>query len=259
MDVTTIRSTNDPEKLVCETARGDYYDGFIGDVTYEELIESVTFDETHESWVEEAVDIDDYRYQNNIVYKQYALLDGLASSGHWGPFEAPSITFGIKDISRVTMAQITRHRHASFDVQSMRYVDFSEKDEPYAVPASIEEEDHFSRETGRVELEDVDEEWVEESYRDFCDEAFDWYERMVDHGMPKEDARFILPLGSLVNMSASMNARMFLHVEDMRGKGGGDAQYEIRKMTESMREEFEEWMPMTAHIYDRRGPHKLAP
>lgn len=259
MDVTTIRATPDPEKVVCETARGDYFDGFVGDVDYATLMGGVDYDEHDVKHAEEAIDVAGHERDDRVLYKQYALLDDLAGSGHWGPLEHAQITFGIKGISRVTMAQITRHRHVSFDVQSMRYVDFSEKDEPYAVPASIEEEDHFSRETGRVELEDVDEEWVEESYRDFCDEAFDWYERMVDHGMPKEDARFILPLGSLVNMSASMNARMFLHVEDMRGKGGGDAQWEIRQMTEMLREEFEEWMPMTAHIYDRRGPHKLAP
>jgi len=48
--------------------------------------------------------------------------------GHYGPFEHPSATFAAEGMSRACMAQLTRHRHVSFDVQSMRYVAFDEVD-----------------------------------------------------------------------------------------------------------------------------------
>lgn len=289
MRVTTLRRTPKPEKLVCETARGDMYDGWVGDpeLSYDELMSNVPYDDRHEEATREVYDIetipgkdgDEYAliaestkgviasdtnpYYPDVetMFRQYAFLEREFTRGHFGIWEHPQITFSVEGMTRVTMAQITRHRQVSFDVQSMRYVDFSEKDRDERVrkPSSMREDETFSRETGEVEIEDVDEAYVERSYEDLVDECFDWYDRMVDHGMPKEDARFALPLGAVVNMSASMNARAFMHIEDIRGKGGGDAQSEIQEMTSALSREFADWMPMTAHIYDEHGPHRLAP
>lgn len=155
------------------------------------------------------------------------------------------------------MAQITRHRHASFDVQSQRYVDFSEKFNPIEVPKSLRDADHFSRETGSTDLTDDELDQLEEKYRRHVNNSVSLYETMVDSGVPKEDARFVLPIGTKVNFTFSVNARMLLHIEDMRNKA--DAQWEIREMTQMVHDEFEDWMPMTAHLYEEHGPHKLAP
>ena len=46
----------------------------------------------------------------------------LAEMGHESPIEHMSFTFGIEGVSRSLLAQITRHRMASFSVQSQRYV-----------------------------------------------------------------------------------------------------------------------------------------
>lgn len=287
MRVTTLRRTPKPEQLVCQTARGDYYDGFVPEADYDELMGGVSYDDRHEDAVREVYDIEripgtgggeyaliretdkgviasdeNVHYPNvETMFRQYAFLEREFKRGHFGIWEHPQITFAVEGMSRVTMAQITRHRQVSFDVQSMRYVDFTtkDKDERVRKPSSIRQDDTYSRETGTVDFEDIKDEYVESSYEDLVDECFDWYDRMVDHGMPKEDARFALPLGTVVNMSCSMNARAFLHIEDIRGKGGGDAQSEIQEMTNALSDEFADWMPMTAHIYDQHGPHRLAP
>lgn len=275
VEVETLRSTTSPEKLVCQAARGDYYDGFVGEADYESLMEDVPYDEQQVDAVHdiaERVDRDDdgtvlsihfgdscetEDEDPHVVYRQYALLERLFRRGHWGPFEHPNCTLAMKNVSRSCMAQLTRHRHASFDVQSQRYVDFQDTNSEDLVktPASLTDEDHFARDEGAVEIPgQADVRMLFEKNRT---RMVDTYRELLDNGVPAEDARFILPIGSVVNMTMTVNARVLLHIEDMRKTGG--AQWEIRGLTEQIHDEFVDWMPMTAHLYDEHGPHKLAP
>lgn len=61
---------------------------------------------------------------------QTAFVEKLRDMGHESVFEHASFTFGIEGVSRTLLAQITRHRLASFSVQSQRYCD------PAASPTS---------------------------------------------------------------------------------------------------------------------------
>lgn len=273
MNVTTLRSTDRPEQLVCEAARGDYYDGFVGDTPYAELMGSVVYDDDNVEAVEQiaqeqydvetvhdavhalGVDETDTVPNDEVLYKQHSLLERLFRRGHWGPFEHPQITLAVEGVSRSCMAQITRHRHATFDVQSQRYVDFSTKDDRVAVPKSLTDPNHATRGEGAVEVADRDawRNWFEQT----SDDLFDEYERMVDDGVPKEDARFILPIGTKVNFTMSINARVLLHIENMRNTGA--SQWEVRQMTQMIHDEFSDWMPMTAQLYEEHGPHQLSP
>jgi thymidylate synthase (FAD) len=263
MNVETLRATPDPERLVCQAARGDYYDGFVGDTDYEELMASVQYDDSHVEAIAEIydytigddVDSDVISPETELKARQYALLERLFRRGHWGPFEHPQITLGVEGISRSCMAQLTRHRHASFDVQSQRYVDFSGKEDPIVVPKSLIDPDHATRGEGSVDVEDL--ELRRDTYHTEMDAAVDHYETLVEAGVPKEDARFVLPIGTKVNMTVSVNARTLLHIEDMRKTG--EAQWEVRELTQLIHDEFVEWMPMTTHLYEEHGPHKIAP
>ena len=67
--------------------------------------------------------------------KTASFVDMLAEIGHESPIEHASFTFGIEGVSRALLAQITRHRMASFSVQSQRYV--SEISFEYVLPPSI--------------------------------------------------------------------------------------------------------------------------
>ena len=60
----------------------------------------------------------------------------LSDLGHASPIEHASFTFGIEGVSRTLLAQITRHRIASFSVQSQRYVRLD--DFRYVIPPEIE-------------------------------------------------------------------------------------------------------------------------
>jgi len=281
MEVQVLRAMDNPERLVCQAARGDYFDGYVGETDYAKLMKDVDYDEddvldftdgecsTVEemdgSYVEQAA-------LNEIRTKSF--IEKQLSRGHYGPWEHPQIAFTVEGVSRVTMAQITRHRHMSFDVQSQRYVDFSENDDPFVVPPILLEPaerkerypnvfenttDVISRHGGVIELDDneIDKEYARESFLDACYDDIDYYERMVEHGMPKEDARFKLPLATKVNMTFSGNARTFMHLFNMRQKP--NSQWEIRELSERLADKLVEWMPYTYNWYDGNKPHKIGP
>lgn len=267
MEVDVLRATDEPERLVCQAARGDYFDGYVGDTEYKHLMENVSWDEGD---LDELIDIPDWMEADIRSHKRgdspvsretmveaqtKSFIEKQLSRGHYGPWEHPSITFAVKGVSRVTMAQITRHRHMTFDIQSMRYANFSEQE--IVTPKSLTDPDHFTRETGEVELsEERQAEW-RRRYEVYVDNCVELYQNMVDDGVPKEDARFILPLGTTVNMTFSGNARTFLHLLDMRKKA--NAQWEIRELSEALLDELFEWMPYSFSHYEKHGPNKLSP
>ena len=67
--------------------------------------------------------------------KTASFVEMLAEIGHESPIEHAVFTFGIEGVSRSLLAQITRHRIASFSVQSQRYV--REKAFEYVIPPAI--------------------------------------------------------------------------------------------------------------------------
>ena len=73
--------------------------------------------------------------ENLTDEKVASFLNLLGELGHESPVEHASFTFGIEGVSRALLAQITRHRIASFSVQSQRYVDKSGFD--YIMPPEI--------------------------------------------------------------------------------------------------------------------------
>jgi thymidylate synthase ThyX len=106
MKVTLLTYTPDPEKNVASAAKLCYA----------------------------AADIDTVR-DGLTPEKTAAFVEMLADMGHESPIEHASFTFGIEGVSRALLAQITRHRMASFSVQSQRYV--RENQFEYVTPPEI--------------------------------------------------------------------------------------------------------------------------
>ncbi|XGI84671.1 FAD-dependent thymidylate synthase [Halorutilales archaeon Cl-col2-1] len=235
MEVALLESTPDPEEVACRAARNDYMTEWVVDKSFDEVMESVDGDT-----------IDD---------KKETLIHHLMRRGHYGPFEHPQATFSVKSMSRVCMAQITRHRHASFDVQSLRYtvpgrgdIDDPEDVEEYVVvPPSVTAEEWKSRETGMVEF-DVPPDERKHRFLETCYDDFETYFDLIDDGVPAEDARFVLPQATKVNVVFSINARGLMHIFDMRA--AGDAQWEVREMSEEILELAKDWMPTTFSFYE---------
>ena len=103
MTVRLIAHTPEPEKVVAAAAKLCYSDAHITD-----LLDGLDEEKTAK------------------------FLTMLSDLGHASPIEHASFTFGIEGVSRTLLAQITRHRIASFSVQSQRYVRLD--DFRYVVP-----------------------------------------------------------------------------------------------------------------------------
>ena len=82
-------------------------------------------------------------FENITSEEASAFIEKLAKMGHQSPLEHASFTFAIEGVSRSLLAQITRHRIASFSVQSQRYVDMNDKFDP-VIPKDLESDEDFT-------------------------------------------------------------------------------------------------------------------
>lgn len=145
-----------------------------------------------------------------------SVLTTIMSSGHFSTLEHASYTFAIDGVSRALTHQLVRHRIASFNQQSQRYVKF--KDGVAVVkPASV---------TASPETEAVFDEAIE-----VCVTA---YRKLLDAGVPAEDARYLLPNAAESKIVVTMNVRELLHFFSLRCCNR--AQWEIREMAHRMLE-----------------------
>ena len=156
-------------------------------------------------------------------------LEHSVGSGHLSVLEHASFTFKVEGVSRAALAQLTRHRIASFSVQSQRYVKL--KVPALVIPESIKES-AFAGETERLMAE-----------------VMDLYTRMTECGIPAEDARFITPQAVPTTLFVTMNARELLHFFALRTCNR--AQWEIRDMADWMLRICKEVAPK---IFENAGP-----
>jgi len=249
MRVEVERSTEQPEFHVARAAKNDYMEDWVADKSNDDIIRSIQEDE------------------GNWEDKLKEFLIRMMKKGHFGPFEHPQITFAIEDVSRTLMAQLTRHRTGiTFDVQSQRYVNFTDQDaeELVVTPKSYTNREHVGRNPDTPSPREVyektgvavDEQFEEaqETFDKAIQDSVQAYQNLVSLGWPPEDARFVLPEGSKVNIYMTLNARTVMHVADMRAQA--DAQWEVRELTENILNLAEDWMPLTFSFYREELVHR---
>lgn len=186
--------------------------------------------------------------------KVASFVDMLAEIGHESPIEHASFTFGIEGVSRSLLAQITRHRIASYSVQSQRYV--TEAHFEYVVPPEIDavpearaeflaamEEDqrHYEKLTALLQKKHKEE--LMDAGRD---------EKSAERAAQKmaiEDARFVLPNACNTKMICTFNARSLYNFFSHRCCNR--AQWEIRGVAVQMLRLVREAAP---HLFRHSGP-----
>ncbi len=164
-------------------------------------------------------------------------IDMLLDLGHESPFEHASFTFAIEGVSRSLLAQITRHRIASFSVKSQRYV--KENDFTFITPPEIENNPEAKEIYLQAMREDV------EHYNRLSEILFKkHYDELIKEGKDEkaakraaekaaiEDARFILPNACETKMMVTMNVRSLWNF--FRLRCCSRAQWEIRALAEEM-------------------------
>ena len=152
-------------------------------------------------------------------------LEMLSNLGHASPIEHISFTFGIENVSRALLAQITRHRIASFSVQSQRYV--AEDGFDFVLPPAIE----ANAEAKALYLDTMDE--LAARYTKLTELLMEGTAgTTADKKKAIEDARFVLPNGCTTKMMVTMNARSLLNFFNLRCCNR--AQWEIRDLATQM-------------------------
>lgn len=152
-------------------------------------------------------------------------------SGHESVLEHACFTFKICGISRACLAQLTRHRMASFSVLSQRYV--AVEDNAYVIPESIKEDE--TAESIAVNAMSV---------------AYKAYTELLAKGIPKEDARFVLPQAMTTDLIMTMNARELRHFFSLRCCHR--AQWEIQDLANAM---LELVMNVAPKLFKDAGPN----
>ena len=169
--------------------------------------------------------------------KTRSFLTMLGELGHESPIEHASFTFGIEGVSRSLLAQITRHRIASYSVQSQRYVRENHFD--YVLPPQIEAEPEAraefiaAMEAAQASYERITAILTEKRRAENLASGME--ERAAARAAEKtaiEDARFVLPGACDTKMMVTMNARA-LH-NFFRHRCCARAQWEIRECARQM-------------------------
>lgn len=186
--------------------------------------------------------------------KTEKFLRMLASIGHESPIEHVTFTFGIEGVSRSLLAQLTRHRIASYSVKSQRYV--TEGAFTFVIPPEIEA-DEKAREIYLAAMQRD-----QEDYDALTEILFKkHYDSMLSEGLDEkdakqkaqkkaiEDARYVLPNACETKLLATFNARslsnFFAHRLCYR------AQWEIRALAEEMLRLVKEVAPT---LFERCAP-----
>lgn len=192
--------------------------------------------------------------ENLTEEKVESFLEMLSSMGHDSPTEHVSFTFAIEGVSRSLLAQLTRHRIASYSVKSQRYV--PEAAFEYVIPPEIEKEP----EAREIFIKSMERDC--EDYNKLTDILFEkHYADMVSGGMDEkkaktaakkkaiEDARYVLPNACETKLVMTMNVRslrnFFAHRCCER------AQWEIRALADEMLREVKEIAP---NLFKKSGP-----
>lgn len=169
--------------------------------------------------------------------KTAAFVQKLAEMGHESPLEHASFTFGIAGVSRSFLAQITRHRIASYSVKSQRYV--GEAEFGYVVPPEIAAVPEAKREFEQAMEEDrrhyarLAALLTEKHRRALLEAGKDGKTALREaRRKAREDARFVLPNACETEMVCTFNARELLHVFSLRCCLR--AQWEIRGVANEM-------------------------
>jgi len=225
MKVALIAHTPMPEKLVASSAKLCY-----SAATIDTVMDGLTEDSTA------------------------AFVDMLSEIGHESPIEHATFTFGIEGVSRSLLAQLTRHRIASYSVQSQRYV--CEKMFEYVLPPEIasipeaaeeyrqameEDQRHYDRLTALLK---------EKHLSAFL--AAGKSEKEAARAAEKkaiEDARFVLPNACTTKIMMTMNARSLKNF--FKHRCCHRAQWEIQELAEEM---YRLCVQVAPHLFKNAGP-----
>ncbi len=164
--------------------------------------------------------------------KNTKLINKVTKSGHTSTIEHIFFNLAFENVSVVVEQFMIEFRLASFTVKSRRYVDFAS--EGYYIPEFTCDEDR-------------------EAFVSVADKMFDAYAKLTDAGIPKEDARFVLPYCFNSNFFCSLGGREMVNVLNAMIFGRGKRIKEIYELGLSLLSQCREHAPGVFTDFEIRG------
>jgi thymidylate synthase (FAD) len=159
------------------------------------------------------------------------IIKRVTGYGHLSVIEHASFTFSIEGVSRAMTHELVRHRIASYTQQSQRFVAYDTLAK-YVTPPSV---------ASNAEAKSIFDETLEK--------ISETYQSLLRMGIPKEDARFILPNAAKTNIIVTMNARELRHFFCLRCCAR--SQSEIREVAIEMLRQAKKTAPA---LFENAGP-----
>ena len=161
---------------------------------------------------------------NNQENPNYAKLLGYCiKHQHWSVFEQAYMTLEI-NTTRGLAAQILRHRSFTYQEFSQRYADSSLLSEEIPLP-ELRRQDTKNRQNSIDDIDDFTKQRFEILIRRYFDQGMDLYREMLDNGIAKECARFVLPLAVPTKLYMTGSVRSWVHYITLRSANGTQSEH----------------------------------
>ena len=182
--------------------------------------------------------------QNNDKFA--GLLSYCIKHGHWSVFEQAHMTLEIQT-TRGLGAQILRHRSFTFQEFSQRYADTNLLDSVIPVP-DLRSQDLKNRQNSNDDIPQEKKEEYQALIARHFSEAMDLYNALLQEGVAKECARFVLPLATPTRIYMTGSCRSWIHYINLRSAHG--TQKEHMDVVAEIRKIFAEQFPTVAEALD---------
>ena len=175
--------------------------------------------------------------QQNENYS--GLLKYCIKHNHWSVFEQSSMTLEI-ETTRGLAAQILRHRSFTFQEFSQRYADTKLLDTEIPVP-DLRSQDTKNRQNSNDDIPQEKKEEYQALIARHFEDSMNLYNALLDEGVAKECARFVLPLATPTRLYMTGSCRSWIHYINLRSAHG--TQREHMDVVEKARSIFTEQFP----------------
>jgi thymidylate synthase (FAD) len=174
------------------------------------------------------------------------LLKYCIKHNHWSVFEQAHMSLEI-ETNRGIAAQILRHRSFTFQEFSQRYADTNLITERIPLP-DLRRQDTKNRQNSTDDLGDYVKLKFQSEIAELFEHSNNLYKRMLDAGVAKECARFVLPLATPTRIYMTGSVRSWIHYIDLRSAHG--TQKEHMDIANACKQVFVEQFPICAEALE---------
>ena len=174
------------------------------------------------------------------------LLKYCIKHNHWSVFEQAHLTVEI-ETTRGIAAQVLRHRSFTFQEFSQRYADSSLLGKEIPLPA-LRRQDDKNRQNSIDDIDPLTQQDFEIKMQRHFVNGMHLYKEMLEAGIAKECARFVLPLATPTRIYMTGSCRSWIHYIDLRSAHG--TQQEHKEIAEACRKVFVEQFPIVSEALE---------